>query len=125
MVFPPPSYQGSTDTHPSAHLGHGSLGVRPLASLWTFGDHPGRHTEVRFKHDFTSVPESSWLWRKLHQKVHLFQCEGGGMVYWPARWVAYKENPGQPGLQSAASDGHRHTPPEHNLNYTIWTMLNQ
>jgi len=64
--------------------------VRPLASVWTFGDHPSRHTEVRIKHDFTSVPESSWLWRKLHQKVQLFQREGGGMVYWPACWVAYK-----------------------------------
>jgi hypothetical protein len=77
-------------THTPPHLGHGGLGVRPLASVWTFGDHPSRHTEVRIKHDFTSVPESSWLWRKLHQKVQLFQREGGGMVYWPACWVAYK-----------------------------------
>jgi len=76
-----------TPLHPPGACG---LGVRPLASLWTFGDHPGRHTEVRIKHDFTSVPESSWLWRKLHQKVQLFQREGGGMVYWPACWVAYK-----------------------------------
>ena len=65
----PPHTKASTDTHPSTHLGHGGLGVRPLASVWIFGDHPGRHTEVRIKHDFTSVPESSWLWRKLHQKV--------------------------------------------------------
>ncbi len=76
-------------THPSTPLGYGILGVRPLASVWTFGDHPGSHTEVRIKQDFTSVPESSWLWRKLHQKVQLFQCEGGGMLYWPACWVAY------------------------------------
>ncbi len=33
-----------------------------------------------------------------------------------------KENPGEPGFQSAASDGHRHTPRGHNLNYTIWTL---
>ncbi len=32
------------------------------------------------------------------------------------------ENPGEPGLQSAASDGHRHTPRGHNLNYMIWTL---
>ncbi len=96
-----------------------------MASLWTFGDHPGRHTEVRIKHDFTSVPESSWLWRKLHQKVQLFQREGGGMVYGLPAGLPIKENPGEPGLQSAASDGHRHTPRGHNLNYTIWTMLNQ
>ncbi len=51
------------------HLGHGVLGVRPLASVWTVGDHPGHHTEVRIKHDFTSVPESSWLRRELHRKV--------------------------------------------------------
>ena len=51
------------------HLGHGGLGVRPLASVWTVGDYPGRHTEVRIKQDFTSVPESSWLRRELHRKV--------------------------------------------------------
>ena len=27
-----------------------------------------------------------------------------------------------PGFQSAASDGYRHTPRDHNLNYTIWTL---
>ncbi len=77
-------------THPSTHLGYGGLGVRPLASVWTFGDHLGSYTEVRIKHDFTSVPESSWLWRKLHQKVQLFQREDGGILYWPTCWVAYK-----------------------------------
>ena len=51
------------------HLGHGGLGVRPLASVWTVGDYPGRHTEVRIRQDFTSVPESSWLRRELHRKV--------------------------------------------------------
>jgi hypothetical protein len=77
-----PPHQGQQRyTHPSTHLGYGGLGVRPLASVWTFGDHPGSHTEVRIKHDFTS-----WLWRKLHQKVQLFQREGGGMLY----RVAYK-----------------------------------
>jgi hypothetical protein len=40
-----------------------------LASVWTVGDYPDRHTEVRIKQDFTSVPESSWLRRKLHRKV--------------------------------------------------------
>jgi hypothetical protein len=33
-----------------------------------------------------------------------------------------KENPGEPALQSAASDGQCHTPREHNLNYTIWPL---
>jgi hypothetical protein len=77
-------------TYPSTPLGYGGLGVRPLASVWTFGDHPGSQTEVRIKQDFTSLPASSWLWRKLHQKVQLFQREGGGMLYWPACRVAYK-----------------------------------
>jgi len=45
------------------------LGVRPLASVWTVGDYPGHHTEVRIRQDFTSVPESSWLRRELHRKV--------------------------------------------------------
>jgi hypothetical protein len=91
LVLPPPSHQDQQrHTHPSTHLGYGCLSVRPLASVWTFGDHPGSHTEVRIKHDFTSVPKSSWLWRKLHQKVQLFQCEGGGMLYCPSCWVAYK-----------------------------------
>jgi hypothetical protein len=33
-----------------------------------------------------------------------------------------KVNPGEPALQSAASDGQRHSPRQHNLNYTIWTL---
>jgi hypothetical protein len=36
--------------------------------------------------------------------------------------LSIKENPGEPGFYSAASDGHRHTPRGHNLNYTIWTL---
>ncbi len=168
-------------THPSTHLGHGGLGVQPLASVRTFGDHPGRHTEVRIKHDFTSVPEYSWLWRKLHQKVQQTYTppQTWGMVasvcdLWPqcghletnqavtlksessmtllqflnlpgcgencirkfscfsvrvGAWCSglpvglpIKENLGDPSLQSAASDGHRHTPRGHNLIYTIWTL---
>jgi hypothetical protein len=74
---PPPPYQGhrgTTHSSPKSRQkehtwGHDGLGVRPLASVWTVGDYPGRHTEVRIKQDFTSVPESSWLRRKLHRKV--------------------------------------------------------
>ena len=87
---PPPSYLPATSADPPSppiprsggdhtplpqvkaeetHLGHGVLGVRPLASVWTVGDYPGRHTEVRIRQDFTSVPESSWLRRELHRKV--------------------------------------------------------
>jgi hypothetical protein len=76
LLLPAPTADSSSShqghggtTYPSTHLGHVGLGVRPLASVWTVGDHPGRHTEVRIKQDFTSVPESSWLWRKLYRKV--------------------------------------------------------
>jgi hypothetical protein len=44
------------------------------------------------------------------------------MLYWPPPRLPIKEIPGEPGFQSAASDGHRHTPRDHNLNYTIWTL---
>jgi len=109
-------------THTPPHLGHGGLGVRPLASVWTFGDHPSRHTEVRIKHDFTSVPESSWLWKKLHQKVPLFSVRVGAWCTGLPAGLPIKENPGDTSLQSTASDGHRHTPRGHNLNYTIWIL---
>ena len=73
-----------------------------LASLWTFGDHPGRHTEVRIKHDFTSVPESSWLRRKLHQKFSYFSVGvWAGCTGLPAG-LPIKENPGDTSLQSTA-----------------------
>ncbi len=44
------------------------------------------------------------------------------MLYRPACQVACKRNSWAVGPQSAASDGHRHTPCEHNLYYTIWTL---
>jgi len=93
-----------------------------VASIWPFGDNTGGRTEVKIKQVVTSVHETTRLWRKLHPKVQLFQRKEGGMLYWPACWVAYKENPGEPGLQSAASDRHHHTPRGHNLNYTIWIL---
>jgi hypothetical protein len=37
-------------------------------------------------------------------------------------WLPIKEIPEKPGHQLAASDVHRHTPRENNLNYTIWTL---
>ena len=78
LTPPPPSlYLGQWGDHTplpqvkaeDTHLGHDGLGVRPLASVWTVGDYPGHHTEVRIRQDFTSVPESSWLRRELHRKV--------------------------------------------------------
>ena len=83
---PPPLYLGPWGDHTplpqvkaeETHLGHGGLGVRPLASVWTVGDYPGHHTEVRIRQDFTSVPESSWLRRELHRKVQ--QTHTWGMM---------------------------------------------
>jgi hypothetical protein len=43
-------------------------------------------------------------------------------LYRPAYQAAYIRNPRPVGPQSAASDRHRHTPCEHKLNYTIWTL---
>ncbi len=60
-------------THPSTPFVHGGLGVRPLASVWTFGDNAGRQTEVWIKHVFISVHKFQWLWRKLHSKFSVFQ----------------------------------------------------
>jgi hypothetical protein len=68
------------------------------------------------------VHETTWLWRKLHPKFSSFSvrvqacCTG-----LPAR-LPIKEILGEPGLQSAAIHGLCHTPCEHNLNYTIWTL---
>jgi hypothetical protein len=44
------------------------------------------------------------------------------LLYRPACQTAYIRNPRPVGPQSAASDRHRHSPREHNLNYTIWTL---
>jgi hypothetical protein len=44
------------------------------------------------------------------------------MLYWPACQVAYKRDYWAVVPQSAASNGHCHTPCEHNLNYTIWIL---
>jgi hypothetical protein len=61
-----------------------------VASIWPFGDNPDGQTEVKIKQVVTSVHETTRLWRKLLPKVQLFQHKEGGMLYWPACWVAYK-----------------------------------
>jgi hypothetical protein len=93
-----------------------------MVSVRPFGDNAGGQTGVKMKQVFTPVHETTWLWRKLHPKFSCFSvrvqtcCAG-----LPPR-LTVKEIPGEPGFQSAASDGHRHTPHDHNLNYTIWTL---
>jgi hypothetical protein len=93
-----------------------------MVSVRPFGDNAGGQTGVKIKQVFTPVHETSWLWRKLHPKFSCFSvrvqtcCTG-----LPPR-LPIKEIPGEPGFLSAASDGHCHTPRDHNLNYTIWTL---
>jgi hypothetical protein len=93
-----------------------------MVSVRPFGDNAGGQTGVKIKQVFTPVHETTWLWRKLHPKFSCFSvrvqtcCTG-----LPPR-LPIKEIPGEPGFQSAASDGYRHTPRDHNLNYTIWTL---
>ena len=93
-----------------------------MVSVRPFGDNAGGQTGVKIKQVFTPDHETTWLWRKLHPKFSCFSvrvqtcCTG-----LPPR-LPIKEIPGGPGFQSAASDGHCHTPRDHNLNYTIWTL---
>jgi hypothetical protein len=88
---PSPSDQGQQrPTYPSSPFEHVILGCSLVASIWPFGDNTGGRTEVKIKPVVTSVHETTRLWRKLHPKVQLFQRKEGGMLYWPACWVAYK-----------------------------------
>jgi hypothetical protein len=93
-----------------------------MVSVRPFGDNAGGQTGVKIKQVFTPVHETTLLWRKLHPKFSCFSvrvqtcCTG-----LPPR-LPIKEIPGEPGFQSAASDGYHHTPRDHNLNYTIWTL---
>jgi hypothetical protein len=93
-----------------------------MVSVRPFGDNAGGQTGVKIKQVFTPVHETTLLWRKLHPKFSCFSvrvqtcCTG-----LPPR-LPIKEIPGEPGFQSAASDGHRLTPHDHNLNNTIWTL---
>ncbi len=67
--------------HSSTPFVHGVLGCGLLASIRPFGDNADDQTEVKIKQVFTPVHEMTRLWRKLHQKVQLFQREDGGMLY--------------------------------------------
>ena len=60
-----------------------------------------------------------------NRKFSCFSVRVGAWCTGLPAGLPIKENPGEPGLQSAANDGHRLTPRGHNLTYTIWTMLNQ
>jgi hypothetical protein len=59
---------------------------------------------------------------EIPSKSSAISAQDGGILYWPAYWVAYKRKLGDPSLQSAANDRHRHTLRGHNLNYTIWIL---
>jgi hypothetical protein len=119
----PLSYQGQQRSkHPSTHLGYGGLSVRSLATVCTFGDHPGSQTEVRIKQDLLQFLNLPGCGENCIRKFSCFSVRVGACCTGLPAGLPIKENPGEPGFQSAASDGHHHTTRGHNLNYTIWTM---
>jgi hypothetical protein len=93
-----------------------------MASVRPFGDNAGGQTGVKIKQVFTPDHETTWLWRKLHPKFSCFRVRVQTCCFGLPPRLPIKEIPGGPGFQSAASDGHCHTPRDHNLNYTIWTL---
>ncbi|MFN9906724.1 MAG: hypothetical protein ACK56F_11480, partial [bacterium] len=111
-----PQTKASRDSHSPPPL------LSMVSSISPFGDNTDGQTEVKIKQVITSLHEMTRLWRKLHQKFSCFSLRKGAYCAGlPAR-LPIKENPGEPGLQSAASDRHHHTPRGHNLNYTIWIL---
>jgi hypothetical protein len=123
LIHPPSSHQGhGGTTHPSSPFGHGGLGVRPLASVWIVGDHPGHHTEVRINMALLQFLNLPGCGENCIRKFSCFSVRVGAWCTGLPAGLPMKENPGETNLQSAASDGHRHTPRGHNLNYTIWTL---
>jgi hypothetical protein len=98
-------------------------------SLWPWCGHLETMQAVRLK---------SGSSMSLFQLINFCGCEENCIQssvcsVWPGRRMQacctglpsrmpIKVNPGEHALQSAASDGQRHTPREHNLNYTIWTL---
>jgi hypothetical protein len=89
---------------------------------WTFEDNVAGQTEVNSKWVFTPVREITWLLRKPHPKFSCCSRRVQTCCSGLPAWLPIKEIPEKPGHQLAASDVHRHTPRENNLNYTIWTL---
>ncbi len=109
--------------YPSTAFVYSGLGCGLVATVRTFGDNAGGQTQVKNKCVFTAVREFPRLWRKTHSKFSVFQCgQVGGCRHGLPSRMPIKENPGDPGHQLAANDGHSHTPRKYNLNYTIWTL---
>ena len=123
LILPPPQTKASRDPHTPPPL----LSMLSLdAASWPLYGHLEITQAVRLK---------STSNRSLHQFMKLLGCgenriqkfscfsarKGACCTGLPAG-LPIKENPGEPGLQSAASDRHHHTPRGHNLNYTIWIL---
>ncbi len=70
----------------------------------------------------TSVHEWPSCGENCIQKFSCFSVRKGGMLYWPACWVAYKRKSWRAWTLVCSSDQHRYTPRGHNLNYTIWIL---
>jgi hypothetical protein len=67
-----------------------------MALIWPSGDITDSQTEVRIMMVVTSVHEMTWLWRKLHPKVQLFQRRKGACCTGLRAGLPIKENPGEP-----------------------------
>ena len=120
LILPPPSDKGQRDPHTPLPL---LCMVASVCGLWVQCGHLETTQAVRLKSGSSrTLPQFLNLPGCGENCIRKFQHEGGGMLYWPACWVAYKRKSWRAGLQSAASDGQRHTPCGHNLNYTIWTL---
>jgi hypothetical protein len=109
-------------THPSSLLGV----VASVCGLWPQCGHLETTQAVTLKSgssmtllQFLNLP--GWG-ENCIRKFRCFSVRVGACGTGLPAGLPIKENLGEPSLQSAASDGHRHTPRGHNLNYTIWTL---
>jgi hypothetical protein len=123
-LLPPPLCMPHTlssrqrPTHPSTPLVHSGLGC----GLWPQYGHLETTQAVPLKlrssvslQQFVNSPAVKKTAFKV-QRVSVWPGrESADMLYQPACQVAYKRIPGEPGLQSAASNRHRHTLREPNL----------
>ena len=123
LISPPSHIKASRGPHtPPPLLGM----VASVCGLWPQCGHLETTQAVRLKSgssmtllQFLNLPGCC---ENCIRKFSCFSVRVGACCTGLPAGLPIKENPGEPGLQSAASDGHRHTPRGHNLNYTIWIL---
>jgi hypothetical protein len=114
--LPPPPTKASRDPHTPPHLlpWYGHLETRQVVRLKLRSNLSLRQ--------FLNFPGCGENFCQSSACFSMARWKSAGMLYWPACQVAYKRNSWVVGHQSAASNRHRHTLLEHNLNYTICTL---